>query len=366
MSSKEFPFKPERKHIIGHDGIAPVVLAIAIGGVGGFIFNWLKMPLAWMLGSCLFTTVAAFAGLRIGMRVQLRQGMIIILGVLLGSGFSPDLVQRLGQWAMSLGIVSLMTLTGATISYLWFRRFTDWNRPTCYFAAMPGGLNDMTLLGGAMGGQERAIALAHALRILTVVMTIPVWYRLVNGAQTSVLTMVHGPTGNDWKDYAVLIACGLIGAAVGRLLRLPAAFMMGPMIMSAIAHLSGLTGSKPPGELVAAAQVVVGAGIGCRFVGAAIDKLHKEMAASIGAALILIGCAVVFAKISVAITGLNLDATVLSYAPGGFAEMSLIGLALGIEIAMVATHHLFRLFLILLTSPIVFRVWLRDEEKAAD
>ena len=92
-------------------------------------------------------------------------------------------------------------------------------------------------------------------------------------------------------------------------------------------------------------------------VGAAIDKLHKEMAASIGAALIMIFVAVVFAKISVAITGLNLDATVLSYAPGGFAEMSLIGLALGIEVAMVATHHLFRLFLILLTSPLIFRFW---------
>jgi membrane AbrB-like protein len=305
----------------------------------------------------MFSTVAAFAGLRVGMRVQLRQGMIIILGVLLGSGFSPDLVKQLGQWAVSLGIVSLMTLTGATLCYFWLRRFTDWNKPTCYFAAMPGGLNDMTLLGGAMGGQERSIALAHALRILTVVMTIPVWYRLVNGAQTSVLAMVRGPTGNDWKDYAILIACGLIGAIVGRLLRLPAAFMMGPMILSAIVHLGGLTNSKPPGELVAAAQVVVGAGIGCRFVGAAIDKLHKEMAASIGAAVIMILCAVVFAKISVTITGLNLDATVLSYAPGGFAEMSLIGLALGIEIAMVATHHLFRLFLILMTSPVIFRFW---------
>jgi hypothetical protein len=291
------------------------------------------------------------------MRVQLRQGMIIILGVLLGSGFSPDLVRQLGQWAVSLGIVSLMTLTGATACYFWLRRFTDWNKPTCYFAAMPGGLNDMTLLGGAMGGQERSIALAHALRILTVVMTIPVWYRLVNGAQTSVLTLVHGPTGNDWRDYAVLVGCGLVGAIVGRLLRLPAAFMMGPMILSAVAHLGGLTNSKPPGELVAAAQVVVGAGIGCRFVGAAIDKLHKEMAASIGAALIMIAVAVAFAKISVALTGLNLDATVLSYAPGGFAEMSLIGLALGIEVAMVATHHLFRLFLILLTSPLIFRFW---------
>ena len=81
--------KPEQKHIIGHDGMGPLVLALAIGAVGGFIFDWLKMPLAWMLGACVFSTIAAFAGLRIGMRVRLRQGMIIILGVLLGSGFRP-------------------------------------------------------------------------------------------------------------------------------------------------------------------------------------------------------------------------------------------------------------------------------------
>ena len=83
------------------------------------------MPLAWMLGACVFSTIAAFAGLRIGMRIRLRQGMIIILGVLLGSGFTPDLVQRLGQWAVSLGVLSGMTMTGATLCYFWFRRFTD-------------------------------------------------------------------------------------------------------------------------------------------------------------------------------------------------------------------------------------------------
>jgi len=355
LSSKALPFKPENKHIIGHEGAGPLVLALAIGTVGGFVFDWLKMPLAWMLGACVFSTIAAFAGLRIGMRVRLRQGMIIIMGVLLGSGFTPELVQQLGKWALSLGVLSGMTMTGATLSYFWFRRFTMWDKITCYFAAMPGGLNDMTIMGGAMGGQERAIALAHALRILTVVLTIPVWYRLVAGAQTSVLTMVGGPTSNDWRDYAVLIASGVLGATVGRLLRLPASFMIGPMLMSAIAHLAGFTNSKPPGELVAAAQVVVGCGIGCRFVGTALDQLHKEIGASIGAAVLLIGCAVAFAEVTHAMTGLSMDATVLSYAPGGFAEMSLIGLALGVEVAMVATHHLFRLFLIILTSPFVSR-----------
>ncbi len=116
------------------------------------------------------------------MRVRLRQGMIIILGVLLGSGFTPELVQRLGEWAVSLCVLTGMTMTGASLCYVWLRRFTDWDKVTCYFASMPGGLNDMTIMGGAMGGEERAIALAHALRILTVVLTIPVWYRLVNGA----------------------------------------------------------------------------------------------------------------------------------------------------------------------------------------
>ncbi len=359
MSGKDVAFKSAKKKIIGHEGWQPLVLAIAIGTAGGFVFDWLRMPLAWMLGACVFSTVAAFLGLRVGMRVRLRQGMIIILGVLLGSSFTPELAQRLGEWAVSLCVLTGMTMTGATLCYAWLRRVTDGDRVTCYFAAMPGGLNDMTIMGGAMGGEERSIALAHALRILTVVLTIPIWYRLVNGAQTSVLTMVHGPTGNDWKDYAILIACGVIGAIVGRLLRLPASFMMGPMIVSAIAHLGGFTNSQPPGFLVAAAQVVVGTGIGCRFVGANFDRLHKEMAASIGAAFILIACAVGFAEITVALTGLNLDATVLSYAPGGFAEMSLIGLALGIEVAMVATHHLFRLFLIIITGPIVFRTILR-------
>jgi uncharacterized protein len=346
LSEKGVPFRPEKKKIIGHDGWGPLALALAIGTAGGFVFDWLRMPLAWMLGACVFCTVAAFF-------------MIIVLGVLLGSGFTPDLVQRLGEWAVSLCVLTGMTMTGASLCFVWLRIFTGWDKVTCYFAAMPGGLNDMTIMGGAMGGDERAIALAHALRILTVVLTIPIWYRLVTGAQTSVLTVVQGATSNDWKDYAILIACGVIGAVAGRLLRLPASFMMGPMIVSAIAHLGGLTDSQPPGVLVAAAQVVVGAGIGCRFVGANFDRLHKEMAASIGAAFLLIGCAVGFAEITWLLTGLNFDATVLSYAPGGFAEMSLIGLALGIEIAMVATHHLFRLFLIVLTGPLVFRTFLK-------
>ena len=65
MSGKAAPLKIEKKRIIGYDGWGPLGLALLIGTIGGFVFNWLRMPLAWMLGACVFSTAAAFFGLQL-------------------------------------------------------------------------------------------------------------------------------------------------------------------------------------------------------------------------------------------------------------------------------------------------------------
>jgi len=49
LNSQPLPFKPEKKRIIGHEGLKPLLLALMIGTIGGFVFNYLRMPLAWML-----------------------------------------------------------------------------------------------------------------------------------------------------------------------------------------------------------------------------------------------------------------------------------------------------------------------------
>jgi uncharacterized membrane protein AbrB (regulator of aidB expression) len=46
---------------------------------------------------------------------------------------------------------------------------------------------------------------------------------------------------------------------------------------------------------------------------------------------------------------------VLAYAPGGFAEMSLIALALSVDSAFVASHHLIRIILVVTLAPLLFR-----------
>ncbi len=53
------------------------------------------------------------------------------------------------------------------------------------------------------------------------------------------------------------------------------------------------------------------------------------------------------------LTGMPTNALVLAFAPGGFAEMALVGFALGIDIAFLVTHQLTRYFFVILMIPLV-------------
>jgi uncharacterized membrane protein AbrB (regulator of aidB expression) len=66
---------------------------------------------------------------------------------------------------------------------------------------------------------------------------------------------------------------------------------------------------------------------------------------------------VVVAGIVHVLTDLPFASLILAFSPGGLAEMSLIALALDIDPAFVATHHVVRIFLVVVLAPIAFRLW---------
>ena len=68
-----------------------------------------------------------------------------------------------------------------------------------------------------------------------------------------------------------------------------------------------------------------------------------------------LGATVGFAAALSPISGIPFAPIVLAFSPGGLAEMSLIALALGIETAFVATHHVARIAMIVIAAPLVFR-----------
>lgn len=343
---------------------APVAIALAIGAVGGTAFAYLTLPLPWLLGAIACVTFAALAGINVGMSRELRNVFITILGVMLGSQFSLDLLARMGQWATSLAALAAWMVLVTVVGVLYMRKVAGYDLVTAFFSTTPGGLTEMLLIGGRMGGDERVISLTHAARVMVVVFSIPLWYRF--GGEPVVPPPRVGLTDVPLADVGVLALCAVLGAVGARRLRLPAANLIGPMILSAAAHLVGITASQPPYAIVALALLVIGTSVGCRFRGITLAAIGHILRHAAIAAILMLALTLASAFVVAALTGLPLPAIVLAFAPGGLAEMSLVALALSLDPAFVAVHHVFRILVVVIVAPLVFRVIRRGAPRARD
>jgi len=341
-----------------------IAVALVIGTVGGAAANSLGLPLAWMIGAMVFTTIASIAGAPVAMARTFRGIMVTVLGVMLGSAFAPGMAARMLEWWPTIAILALYCATITAVLMLYFHKVAGHSWTTSYFAGAPGGLNEMIIVGGEMGGDVRTIALVHGARVLLVVLIVPFGFSLIGDYdQASRPPSGDALTSLTIHDIAILTACGVFGALIARLIRLPAAFVTGPMILSAIVHLTGLTASKPPTELIAAAQVVMGTTVGCRFAGVPLRRIGRTLAEATGSTTIMLALTVLFALLLQPIAETSFQAIVLAFAPGGLAEMSLIALALGIDAAFVSTHHIIRIIIVVIAAPITFRILKRRQAK---
>ena len=337
-------------------GALRFALSISLGAIGGAVFFALALPLPWMLGAMTLATGAALAGAPLAVPAQVRNVMIAILGVLLGSQFSIELFSRIAEWYVGLSGVVLSTAAAAGMAYVVFRKLGGYDRVSAYFSSMPGGLSEMMVLGESMGGDGRTISLTHATRILVAVFLIAFYFRLVEGVAPVGLPVPAGPAAASWVDIIALIACALVGYPAAKALRVPAAQLVGPLVLSAALHLSGAIAAHPPGELIAAAQVVLGAAIGARFVGMAFSELRRIMllAGLVGVMMVVVTAGAAYGL--AAATEQSGPVLFLAFAPGGLAEMSLIALTMGSAAAFVSTHHIARIILIVIAAPLLFRL----------
>ncbi|MFX8824939.1 AbrB family transcriptional regulator, partial [Acinetobacter baumannii] len=84
-------------------------------------FYWLRMPLAWMLGAMTATALLALSGARPEVVSGLRSGLVMVLGVLLGSSFSPSLLGHLRDWVDSFVALLIYLPLLSALGYAVFR-----------------------------------------------------------------------------------------------------------------------------------------------------------------------------------------------------------------------------------------------------
>lgn len=332
-----------------------IVAGLTLGATGGAVFYWLSLPLPWMLGALFATMVASIAGAPIRGPMRLRPAIIAVIGVLLGSRFTPDVLDQAGQTVVTLAILLayLVAVGAVVVPYYRIVGRQDW--VTAYFSGMPGGLSEMVELGEAKGADGSAIVLAHSLRIVLTIGLMAVLFRVVLAYGVPPRGAGAGLRELGAADAALLIGSAVLGAFAGKGLRLPAPTFLGPLILSAAVHLTGLTRSLPPAALVIAAQVALGTILGCRFRGIPTATLAKAGMLSLGATVLTLVLAAGAGLMMQATVGVGLDQALLALAPGGLTEMGLMALAIHADVAFVALHHIVRILAVIIGAPLVLR-----------
>ncbi len=341
--------------------LLPQVVAMAIGLAGGLIAYFGGLPLPWMLGPMIANTVAALLRAPIAGPDRLRGYVIPIIGVMLGAGVTAEVLGMLGLWVITLMLMPVFLAIAAFVSFNVYRRLGGYDPVTAFYASMPGGLNEMLILGAEAGGDERRIALAHAARVLLIIVFVALYFGFFLGVTTA------GQNGTQWVgvteitalDYAILILCAVLGVVLGKALRLPAAPVFGPMILSGIAHFAAWVTVPPPTLFVIGAQITIGTIIGTRFIGATLAEVRHDIGLSAIASVLMLMAAVVFAELIVMISAIPLAQAFLAFSPGGLTEMSLLTLALGQDVAYVSVMHIIRITLVIAIAPFVFQLFRR-------
>ncbi|GBD43942.1 hypothetical protein HRbin40_01425 [bacterium HR40] len=337
-------------------------LALATGLLGGLAGNGFGLPLGWLLGAMFATAAAAVAGLEPMVPNVLRRAVITVLGLLIGGSFEAHRLAGLHLWLPSLALLAAYVLLVGAMSLWYLRRWAGLRPYTAFFAAAPGGLSEMVMLSDRMGADMRAVALVHATRVLLIVSLAPLFVGTLGGGPAPPGAGAMPLPG----DLAILAAAGLAGAFAARFLSLPAAELLGPMVLSAGLHLSGVVTADVPYAVVVFAQITIGAAIGSRFRDLGWARIVHHLFAGLGLTALMFALTLVFALLLHRTTGLPFLALVLAYMPGGVVEMSTVALALAVDPAFVATHHAVRIALVVLLAPLLFPLWRRWQQPSRE
>ncbi|PSL18176.1 AbrB family transcriptional regulator [Shimia abyssi] len=323
--------------------------------VGAGVFWALDLPLPFLFGPMMFCLIAALLGAKLKGFGQVSAAARTILGVAVGTSITPEVVSELPKMAGSVALVPLYIAVIGAIGYPFFRKVCGFDPATSYYAAMPGGLQDMIVFGKEAGANPRILSLVHATRVLVIVSIAPILLTSVYGVTLS------NPIGQPAADLplsemVLMVLAAIVGWKGGERVGLFGASILGPMIVSAALSMMGLIHTRPPAEAILTAQFFIGMVIGVHYVGITLRELRQVVLSGLAFMLVLAVLTAVFAQFVTALGLAQPLEAFMAFAPGGQAEMTVLAIVSGADLGYVIAHHLTRIVLVILGAPIVARL----------
>ena len=337
---------------------------LVIGTGGGVLFLWANLPGGLISGAMITVGIAAIAGRPLTMPPILTQTVLVLLGISLGSMVSRQLVQHIGAYPLSIGLLALATFCSTFGSSVYLQRVHGWDRTSAFLAGSPGALSQITMLALERGADVSAIAVVQTMRVIVLTAALPLLLALTGIAgpsQPAAAMAVASPF-----ELGELIASAVALALLLRLLNFPASWMFGAMIGSSLLHGTGAIEGGLPEWVRGIALIGIGAVIGTRFARMKIAVLLSHVNAALGSFTIAIVISAIFVAVIALSTHVRFADIIVAFAPGAMDAMLALALTLHIDPVFVGAHHLSRFVFVTIATPGIIHLFGRTQDDVDD
>jgi membrane AbrB-like protein len=287
-----------------------------------------------------------------------------VLGVVIGAGLHTSTLREVGSHLAAVLLVVTATLGLSVAGGLVLARIAPVDQATASFGMIAGGASGIIAISRELGADERIVAVLQYLRVLVVVSAMPLVATAVFGLSASnPAAAAHHDRALPGIAFALLAS--LTGIPLARLLRLPAAALLGPMLVAAAFSLSGSGLAAPvPQRLLDAALAVIGLQVGLAFTLASLKRAGRIVPAAAAVTVTMIALCALLGLALASLAGVSKVDGYLATTPGGLNAVLALAVASPTNATFIVSVQLVRTFLMLLAAPPLAR-WLARSRAAA-
>jgi membrane AbrB-like protein len=337
------------------------------------------VALGWGMGRIGVPSSYLFAALVCGLVVGLRwprgpklpppafTAAQAVTGVALGAYLQSSSLSALAHDWLPVTLVSAGTLAVCLAAGAVLARVTSVDEPTAALGMVAGGASGIVAMAADLGGDDRLVAFMQYARVLVVVLLTPVIAALAfPGGHGAGAAGTAGPLLGTAADWGLTLGCCVVGAVAGRLIRLPAGTLLGPMAVAGALVLSGATPhlTVPP-LLREAAFIGIGWQVGLRFTMETVREVGRLLLPVLAAIAALMVACFGLAAILVPTTGVSLEDAYLATTPGGLYAVLAVAFGAGANTTFILAVQGLRLLVMVLLAPVVVRHTVRAPVPAA-
>ncbi|MDX1874192.1 AbrB family transcriptional regulator [Mycolicibacterium sp. 120266] len=316
-------------------------------------------------------SAALFAALVVGIALALagqapggvprRAGVAAqgVLGVYIGTMVSQNAVAALGpNWLPVLG-VAVATLLLSVLAGALLGLHRDVSPLTGSLALVAGGASGLVAIARELGGDERVVSVVQYLRVALVTASMPVVVTLVYHADKShghLAAVRESATAPWYLSIVMLVGLVLVGSNAGRLIRLPGAGLLGPLALTVVLQLTGMSfGLSVPAVLVQAGYLVIGWQAGLAFTRESLRAVARILPTAL-ALIVVLGVATAGLGVALAhFAGLTPLEGYLATSPGGVYAVLATAVETGSNVTFIIAAQVVRILIMLFIAPLLAR-----------